>query len=43
MGAEVVEPNVLYGLNALCDGHVCNGNLSVSPKWEAWVGGKTIL
>jgi len=37
-GAEVVEPNVLYGLDVLWEGHVGNSELFVSPEWEARVG-----
>ena len=43
MGAEVVEPNVLYGLNVLREGHVGYGQLFVSPEWEAGVGGIAVL
>jgi len=43
VGAEVVEPNVLYGLDALCKGHVGNSELFVSPEWEARVGDIAVL
>jgi len=43
VGTEVVEPNVLYGLDVLCDGQVGYGKLFVSPEGKAGVGDIAIL
>jgi len=43
VGAKVVEPNVLYGLDVLCKGHVGNSELFVSPEWEATIGDIAVL